>query len=326
MLCLVLSIVTSSAKAGSSPASQDANSPSTPQQDQPTDTPNDPNAPAATLQDAKPQAKGQPKPTVELDAIADSAPQTPAKPQNDGWLIARKPTSDLARKIWRDRMSVPKSPKKNETKNQLRQLIDRIRTIKFKPQEEIHKPVVIVEPIVPPEANTTIVHPQDQNQIEIPQEQTAQSKSQTGTLSAETLKIITESLKHPKLLENPFELGEILFNAGLLNEAAACYSQALTRIDPNYPDPTEKRPWILFQIGACQRKNDPTKALEAYSRLINEHAGSLWTELAKAHINIINWREQDKPKMLIEESRPKSIQDAIPPELILTTKSKTDTE
>ena len=140
------------------------------------------------------------------------------------------------------------------------------------------------------------------------------------------MEIITEKLKQPELLDNPFELGEILFNAGRLNQAALCYSQALTQIDPNQPDPTEKRPWILFQIGGCLRKDDPTKALEAYSQLISEHAGSLWTDLAKTHVNIITWYQQDKPRILIEESRPKSTEDTIPAEFVLTTESQANTE
>jgi tetratricopeptide (TPR) repeat protein len=126
------------------------------------------------------------------------------------------------------------------------------------------------------------------------------------------LKILVEKLKLPELLKNPFELGEVLFNAGRLEEAVVCYRQALTRIDPNQPDPVKKRPWIMFQIGNCLRRTDPEKAIEAYSQLINEHGGSFWAEPAKAQANLITWRQKDEPHVLIEQSRPKPVQTALP--------------
>src|SRR3990172_4226364 len=252
-------------------------------------------------------------------AIADPA-STPThannqdsnKPNGADWLIAKTPKTDLARNIWRDRISVPQNPEENKTKDQLQQIIKRIRAIEFKPPEPLHEPVVTasplaigVEPVSQIEPNLIKVGPPDQNLIDARQMATSPPKPQLATVAQETLNILAERLQQPRLggLKNPFELGEILSNAGYLKEAAVCYSQALARIDPNLPDPTEKKAWILLQIGNCLRKDDPKKALEAYSRLINEHAGSLWTDLAKAQSSLISWYQQEKPKTLIEESR-----------------------
>ena len=273
-------------------------------------------------------------------AIADPA-STPTdannqdsnKPNGADWLIAKTPKTDLARNLWRDRISAPQNPKENKTKDQLQQLIERIRAIEFKSPEPVHKSVAAasplaigIEPISQIEPNPPKVGPPDQNLIDVRQMQATPSKPQLATIAQETLNILAERLQKPELLKNPFELGEILSNAGYLKEAAVCYSQALARIDPNLPDPTEKKAWILLQIGNCLRKDDPQKALEAYSRLINEHAGSLWTDLAKAQSSLITWYQQDKPKTLIEESRLKPADNAKPIAFILTAESKAKTE
>ena len=322
LTCLLLCLFTSSALC-------DPNSPSIPAHPhaQPTDTPGDANRPANTVQNTELQPKRPPEPTTDTGIPENSPPQDLNAPKGADWLIAKTPTTDLARDLWRDRMTVPKSLEENETKEQLQQLIKRIRTIEFKPPEPAHKPVVTVTPISQTEPNLTVVELPDQNLIDVQQTQKTTPKPQPGTVSNETLNILIERLQQPKLLKNPFELGEILSNAGYPREAAVCYSQALTQIDPNLPDPTGKKPWILFQIGNCLRKDNPKKALEAYSQLINEHAGSLlWTDLAKARSSLINWYQQDKPKVLIEESRPKPTDNAGPPPFIITTESQTNTE
>ncbi len=261
-------------------------------------------------------------------AIADSssAPPDANEPKGADWLIAKAPTTDLARGLWRDRMTVPKRLKENKTKEQLQQLIKRIRTIEFKQPEPVNKPVVTVTPISQIEPNLTVVELPDQNLTDVRQTQKNTPKPQPGTLSNETLNILIERLQQPELLKNPFELGEILSKAGYPKEAAVCYNQALARIDPNLPDPTGKKPWILFQIGNCLRKDNPPKALEAYSQLINEHAGSLWTDLAKAQSSLVAWRLQDKPRMLIQESRPKPTDNTEKIDFIITTESQTNTE
>ena len=331
LTCLLLCLLTSSAIAGSSSAPPDPNSPSIPAlpHAQPTDTPGDANRPTNTVQNAELQPKRPPEPTTDTGTLEGSSPQDLNEPKGADWLIAKTPTTDLARGLWRDRMTVPKSLKENKTKEQLQQLIKRIRTIEFKPPEPAHKPIVIVTPISQTEPNLTVAELPDQNLIDVQQTQKTATRPQPGTVSNETLNILIEQLQQPRLgeLKNPFELGEILSNAGYPKEAAVCYSQALTRIDPNLPDPTGKKPWILFQIGNCLRKDNPTKALEAYSQLISEHAGSLWTDLAKARSSLISWYQQDKPKMLIEESRPKQPDNAVgPADFIITTESKTKTE
>ena len=269
-------------------------------------------------------------------AIADSSATQPdpngpsvqnaKEPKPGNWLIAKTPTTDLTRELWRDRIRVPKRKNDSKTKEQLLHIIEQIRSIEFKPQDKAPEPVVFVEPLPQTEPNKTAPEPHDQNEPELQKPQIIQPRPQHGIVSDETLQILTEKLLHPEQLNNPFELGEILFNADRPKEAAVCYRQALARIDPNQPDPAENKPWILFQIGNCLRKDEPQKALEAYSQLISEYAGSLWTDLAKARSKLIDWYLQDKPRTLIDESRQQPTDDTGPPEYMLTTKSQTKTE
>ncbi len=256
----------------------------------------------------------------------DANDQGSNKPNEADWLIAKTPKTDLARNIWRDRIGTPQDPEENKTKDQLQQLIKRIRAIEFKSPEPPHEPAVTREPEPQIEPNLMKVGPPDQNLTDAQQTAAGTPKPQFPTVSQDTLNILAERLQKPELLINPYELGQTLAYAGCLKEAAVCYSEALARIDPNLPDPTEKKAWILFQIGNCLRKSDPQKALEAYSRLINEHTASLWTDIAKAQSSLISWYLQEKPKTLIEESQPKPPDNAKPLAFISIPESKAKTE
>jgi tetratricopeptide (TPR) repeat protein len=319
MMSLILCFSARPTIAGSGSAPADANSPAISE-------PNDANTPKIAAESAKKEPNQPPKPTIDNAAIVLSSPELAPQSARRDWLIASAPKTDLARKIWTERITSPESNEGSDRKKQLQQLIDRIRSIEFKPKEPPHEPIVVLEQTPPSEPNITTVEPADQNHLEVQPKHTASREPQTPTVSNETLNIIARQLKQPKLLKNPFELGEILFNAGRLNEAAICYRQALTRIDPNQPDSTQRRPWIIFQIGNCLRKDDPTKAIEAYSQLITQHGGSLWADPAKAQSSLIAWRQKNKPRLLIEQSQPNSVETGIPAELIKNNQPESLTE
>jgi hypothetical protein len=319
MMSLILCFSARPTIAGSGSAPADANSPEI-------SKPNDANTPKIPAESAKQEPNQPPKPTIDDAAVAPSSPELVPKSARHDWLIAGTPKTDLARKIWTERITSPGSNEGGDRKKQLQQLIDRIRSIEFKPKEPPHEPIVVLEQTPPPEPNITAVEPADQNHLEVQPKHTAPPKPRPGTVSDDTLNIIALQLKQPELLKNPFELGEILFNAGRLNEAAICYRQALTRIDPNQPDPNQRRPWIIFQIGNSLRKDDPTKALEAYSQLITQHGGSLWADPAKAQSSLIAWKQKNKPGLLIEQNQPKPVETGIPPELIKNNQPESLTE
>ncbi len=123
------------------------------------------------------------------------------------------------------------------------------------------------------------------------------------SVTDQTLQMLKNLSQHPKQLDNPFELGEVLFLSGHLKEARLFYQEALNRRDANDIASAQDKAWILFQIGNCLRDGDPPMAIETYRQLIMEYPDSLWADLAKARDRLINWHQKDKPWTLIGENQ-----------------------
>lgn len=123
------------------------------------------------------------------------------------------------------------------------------------------------------------------------------------SVTDQTLQMLKNLSQHPKQLDNPFELGEVLFLSGHLKEARLFYQEALNRRDANDIASAQDKAWILFQIGNCLRDGDPPMAIETYRQLITEYPDSLWADLAKAQDKLINWHQKDKPWTLIGENQ-----------------------
>jgi tetratricopeptide (TPR) repeat protein len=216
-------------------------------------------------------------------------------------LIAQSPTTDLGRQLWRDRMTNPKDEKTGKGKDELQQLIKKINAIKFKSQAQTPKPLIVVEPVQKTELNKI------SSDIEIPQKQeTAKPERELSheQISADTLQILKDLSQHPDQLQNPFELAEILFNRNCLKEAAKCYQEALSCLNKEQTEQTDRfdnKAWLLFQIGNCLRSTDRPEALKMYKRLMVEYPDSPWVDLAKAESELVEWYLKDKPDALIKQ-------------------------
>ena len=125
-------------------------------------------------------------------------------------------------------------------------------------------------------------------------------------LHSRTLEIIEQALQQPKSVNNSFELAEILFLSNHLKSAGVFYQQALKATDPNEPDPTHNREWIMFQTGNCLRDTDPNGAIEVYTMQISQYPDSPWSQLAKTRIELINWLKTNSPQTLINTDKPKT--------------------
>jgi hypothetical protein len=66
--------------------------------------------------------------------------------------------------------------------------------------------------------------------------------------------------------------------------------------------------------------------MEVYSRLCNDHAGSMWADLAKARSMLLSWYRQDEPRKLIEQNRRQTTDYPNENDFILTTESQPKTE
>jgi len=300
LTCLLLCLHGSPAVAKLSPALPDPNNPSPP-----------------TLAEA---------PT---DTTADSNSQIAEEPPARNWLIAKSPTTDIGRKLWQTRITLPNSNNDTGSNDDLRRIIEMIRSVEFKPRNKTPEPLVALESPTRVEPNETAAEPSPGKNA---QTQQIKPEPRPGMLSEETLKILAKQLQNPEQIKNPFELAEVLFHSGRLKEAAICYQQVLLRTDPNQPaaanqpDPNRQIDWILFQIGNCLRNDDPPKAMEVYSRLCNDHAGSMWADLAKARSMLLSWYRQDEPRKLIEQNRRQTTDHPNENDHVLTTESRTQTE
>ena len=129
-------------------------------------------------------------------------------------------------------------------------------------------------------------------------EQTEETPSKE-VVSDQTMTMLKNILEYPDQLDDPLELGELLFASGNTNDAVVCYQEALKRTDPNDVRLSQDRAWILFQIGNCLRNHEPATAAETYRKLLDEYPNSLWTDLAKAQKDLVDWMLIEKPRELI---------------------------
>ena len=215
-------------------------------------------------------------------------------------LIAKNPTTDISRQLWRARITNLKDGKISESQKELRQIIRQINSVEFETQYQTSEPLIVLEPVQKAEPNAI------SSDTETPKQQKPNKiKSQLldGQIIDQTLQTFKNLSQHPDQLHNPFELAEILFNSHCFREAAKCYQEALNRMTTNQTDQRANKAWVLFQIGNCLQDIDRPAAIKMYKQLIEEHPNSPWTDLAKARSKLIDWYQQDKPWELVAEKR-----------------------
>lgn len=253
--------------------------------------------------------------SAEALAKAETSSEQPSTQDNkeqSNLSIANSSTTHLSQQLWQAGITTPKDS--SETKNELYQIIEKVRSVKFEPQDKTSEPLAIAEPTQKTKPDDTssdkdVSEKTGHKNIEAGPKTPRSNKQQKENLlpyrpvTDETLQILKELQQHPEQLKNPVELADILFRSGHLKEAAICYQKALSRMAADVNEPHEDKAWVLFQIGNCLRNDDPTSAIEMYRKLIAEYPDSLWAELAKTLSNLINWYQQDKPLVLIAENQ-----------------------
>jgi tetratricopeptide (TPR) repeat protein len=204
--------------------------------------------------------------------------------------------SELGRELWRARVGVVEAKRDQTSKNKLKQLIEQVRSVEFEPQKQSPEPITAIEPMPTTKPNETLNVTDAPNK---PPEKETESKLPYRTISNKTLRIVESLSQHPDQLENPFELGEVLFLSENVKEAAILYQEALNRKSADDARSAEDRAWLLFQIGNCLRNDDPLTAKKMYRQLITQYPDSQWTDLAKAQDKLIDWYQKDKPRTLV---------------------------
>jgi len=232
--------------------------------------------------------------------LPNSAAAVGQKSPQKNLTIPPDPNSNFRRQLWRVELSIAKGEKDKRTKDELKRMIEQIRSIELKPDKQTSEPVLVPEVIQTAELNETLPDKavsKEQKTKEIG------TKLPYEPISDQTLQILKDLSQHLDHLRNSFELGETLFLSGNLKEAAIFYSEALKRKSPDDVGSARDRAWILFQIGNCLRNDDPITAMKMYGQLITEYPNSPWKELAGARNKLLNWYLTDKPSELIAEHK-----------------------
>lgn len=222
--------------------------------------------------------------------------------------------------LWQSRIGVPAGEKDAKYKDELARLIEQIRSVRFRPSDQTPQPFIDIKPEPTaqdsnapsaqkasgePVEKQPRLNPPDVSRIKV------NGMLPYQPVSEQTLRML-ESLAQSATggsalrqsgLSNPSELADILFVSGHLKQAAVFYQQALDLKSPDDTILAEDRAWILFQLGNCLRDTDPSAAIKAYRQLIAEYPDSLWTDLAKAGEQLVDWYRKDKPLTLIESRR-----------------------
>jgi len=218
---------------------------------------------------------------------------------------ANTSSGQLERQLRNDRISPPNPPQRDNKSDELRQLIEQIRSVKIgsastnpvEPHQPPQQPVETASPTAhEPAAPAVAAEPAIQ-------EATAElhTEATAGVISEQTLQKVAEQLKDANNIANPLELAEILFKSGRTALAGLCYKKALASIGADDPNLAGERAWILFQIGNCLRDEDPNTAKESYAELIRTYPQSPWAQPAKVRHGLLEWYQADKPGELIRQ-------------------------
>jgi len=235
-------------------------------------------------------------------APADLTAQEAERSSQDNTHSAPKPSSRTVRRLWQSRVSVPENQKETKAKNELKHLIEQIRSVRFELHKQTPEHVITAESVSETEPNEALSAPEMPKQ---PPEKDMRSKPDKHLtyepVSDRTLEVLENLSQHPDRLHNPVDLAEILFLSGHLKQAATFYQQALGRISPDDVGSAQDRAWFLFQTGNCLRDDDLASAGKMYRQVIAEYPNSPWVDLAKARLNVIDWYQKSKPQTLIAE-------------------------
>jgi TolA-binding protein len=231
-------------------------------------------------------------------AYADSAVDD-GKKLVEGGVMALKDSKNISGlELLRADISIAQSETNTKSAEQLKQIIKQIRSVEFKPQEKNPEPVIVTEKAPAIEPNETV--PDVPVKKDAPEQETEPGLPYEP-ITEQTLQMLRNLTQEPEELENPLELGEILFINGNLKEASIFYREALRRKDPNDVGSSWDRAWILFQIGNCLREDDPPSAAKAYQKLLTEYPNSPWSAPAKARNDLIAWYLKDEPIELMQQ-------------------------
>ena len=244
-------------------------------------------------------------------APASLTTQEAEKSSQNSLHSAPKSGSQVAHQLRQSRVSVPENQKDTKAKNELKHLIEQIRSIRFEADKQTPERVIATESVSEAEPNEGLSgirrggpkQPAKKDMRPKPGKHPPYEP-----VSDRTLQVLENLSQHPDQLHNPLDLAEVLFLSGHLKQAAIFYQEALARISLDDVGSAQDRAWILFQTGNCLRDDDLANAGKMYRQLIAQYSNSQWVDLAKARLNLIDWYQKSKPQTLIAEYGTEALQ------------------
>jgi len=241
---------------------------------------------------------------VKGSAYATSEKLVEYKLTQDNLSDSNDSSEQLKRQLWKSDITVVTDKDNQKKSSELRQLIEQVRAIEIQSQNQT--PKLVVPPKIIPATEPNDISPITIDP-EIQEKKITEPNLPYIPISSETLKMLRGLSQNPQQIDNPLELGELLFRNGKYKEAVLFYREALNRADSNNPDASMDRAWLLFQTGNCLRNSDMDEAEKMYSQLITEFPNSLWADMAVVQCHFIAWYKKDEPQKMINQNKPKNI-------------------
>jgi tetratricopeptide (TPR) repeat protein len=212
-----------------------------------------------------------------------------------------KPMSDPSYELFQASISILSNDDNNsKIKSELENLIEQINNIELQ-SENTESGITHQTPLIQqPETQSEIEH---QEKPEKSQIILTEADLSYTPITSEKLETLDKLSKESNLVDNPFEIAELLFSSNHLDKAALFYAEALNRTSSDNSIAAQRKAWILFQMANCLRKTEPNRAKQMYTQLINEFPESSWTEPAKGQVQLIDFYQTEEPEKFITDNQ-----------------------
>jgi tetratricopeptide (TPR) repeat protein len=211
---------------------------------------------------------------------------------------AKEPSSSLKNKLMRIELNLPEYEKDEDTRDELKKMIEQIRSVDFAMPQQQTLPEIVPEvtPLDKPDPPAIEI-------VRVPEEKKAEPNLPQQPTTEKPPRLLDKIPANPEDVNDPFALAETLFLSQYLEQAAVFYREALKRLNTGQTPSVDDRAWIMFQIANCLRNENRPEAAKMYLRFITQYPDSPWRNIALARKQLLDWYIKEQPHKLIAERR-----------------------